>query len=145
MGKPVGSYTIAYTLTAHDRLSTGFSISRRRLIHKRVEASGARIQTVQAKGVTQLLVFFEDRSLGSCMSFPLRNTDVYESVNQSVKYGVRFVDQKFALPQSETDSGLGFLCLDIPELPSEHDDVVVLFDTEQGRTHLRAAPVHLSC
>ena len=107
-------------------------------MHRRWEASYARLQIVQRDTVVQLLVFFKDFALGTCMNFVLKTTDYFESLSKSVakseQYYIRIVDAKFALPKKATEPGSGFVCLDPPAYPSEHDDVTIGFDCEAGRT-----------
>jgi hypothetical protein len=49
---------------------------------------------------------------------------------------VRIVDAKFAMPKSKAEGEAGvdheFVCLDMPEYPAEHDDITIIFDTEDG-------------
>ncbi|KAH6651102.1 hypothetical protein F5144DRAFT_74000 [Chaetomium tenue] len=138
-----------------DGTAAAFAISRRRMvvpIHKKWEAGATRIQVVQQDGVSQLLAFFEDFSHGQCMGFHLKGTDVFESFNRSGKAGLKIDDAKFPLPKTlapDADSAqqaadAAFLCLDLPELPGEHDDISILFDNEAERDRLVAclpAPV----
>lgn len=67
------------------------------------------------------------------MNFVLKGTDTYESANRSGKIGVRIVDAKFALPKREEEEASRFVCLDMPEYPSEHDDITISFESEQGK------------
>jgi hypothetical protein len=67
------------------------------------------------------------------MNFMLKGTDTYESLNRSGKIGVRIVDAKFALPKREEEEASRFVCLDMPEYPSEHDDITITFESEQGK------------
>lgn len=111
--------------------------------------------------VVQLLAFFQDFHYGHCMSFVLKGTDVFEAFGRGSKAGIKFDDAKFPLPRmpigdsgsvgSGPDSGAGgggggggadprgmgnsetaFVCLDMPDLPGEHDDISILFDKETG-------------
>jgi hypothetical protein len=127
-----------------DGVASAFAISRRRMvvpIHKKWEAGATRIQVVQQDGVAQLLAFFEDFSHGQCMGFHLKGTDVFESFGRSGKAGLKIDDAKFPLPRVLAPDGDGaqqaadaaFLCLDLPELPGEHDDISILFDSEAGK------------
>jgi hypothetical protein len=109
-------------------------------IHKKWEGSGARIQVVHQHKTAQLLIFFgNDFSHGKCMNFILKSTDNYESFNRSGKVGVRIVDAKFALPKTAADESGRFVCLDMPDYPSEHDDINIVFESEQGM-YLRRGP-----
>lgn len=101
-------------------------------IHKKWEASLARIQVVRQERVTQLLAFFSDFPHGTCMNFVLKGTDLLESFGRSGRFGVRIIDAKFALPKKDDDPASDFLCLDMPEYPIEHDDITITFDTEAG-------------
>ena len=68
------------------------------------------------------------------MNFQLRSTDTFESLSKSGKQCVRFVDAKFAQPKQQDNKEMAwdFVALDTPEYPSEHDDIVIGFDTEEG-------------
>ncbi|KAL2155159.1 hypothetical protein VTH82DRAFT_3835 [Thermothelomyces myriococcoides] len=139
-----------------DGTASAFAISRRRMvvpIHKKWEAGATRIQVVQQDGVSQLLAFFEDFSHGQCMGFHLKGTDVFEAFSRSGKAGLKIDDAKFPLPKTLAPDADGaqqaadaaFLCLDLPELPGEHDDISILFDSEEERDKLIAclpAPVN---
>ncbi|KAL8808141.1 MAG: hypothetical protein Q9182_000205 [Xanthomendoza sp. 2 TL-2023] len=113
-----------------------FSISRRRMvvpIHKRWEALGTRIQIVSRDKTIQLLAFFNDFSHGTCMNFALKSTDVFECFTRSHHAYLSIVDAKFALPKSEMDSNHEYISLDMPEYPSEHDDITIGFESERER------------
>lgn len=110
-------------------------ISRRRMvvpITKKWESSMARVQIVRHDKVVQLVAFLNDFSHGRCLNFVLKGTDTLEGFNRSGKYGVRIVDAKFALPKTDDDASSDFVCLDMPDYPSEHDDITIAFDTEAG-------------
>ncbi|KAL2258253.1 hypothetical protein VTK26DRAFT_8515 [Humicola hyalothermophila] len=139
-----------------DGVASAFAISRRRMvvpIHKKWEAGATRVQVVQQDGVSQLLAFFEDFSHGQCMGFHLKGTDVYESFSRGGgKAGLKIDDAKFPLPKvlpadaegAQAAADAAFLCLDLPELPGEHDDISIVFDSETERDKLIAclpAPV----
>ncbi len=141
-----------------DGIAATFAIARRRLvvpIHKKWEAGATRIQIVmQPEGrVVQLLAFFHDFHYGHCLSFVLKGTDVFEVFGRGNKAGVKFDDAKFPLPRvsagdSEGGSDGGssgggdgrgvearetaYVCLDLPDLPGEHDDISIIFDSEAG-------------
>ncbi|KAI8720919.1 hypothetical protein NCS52_00538100 [Fusarium sp. LHS14.1] len=128
-----------------DALAVTFAISRRRMvvpIHKKWEAGYTRIQVIQQEDKQlQLLAFFEDFHHGHCMNFVLKGTDVYESVSRSSKSGIKFVDAKFPLPRLPADKDgdydeMAFVCLDLPDLPGEHDDISILFEKESDRDAL---------
>ncbi|KAK0657510.1 hypothetical protein B0T16DRAFT_401876 [Cercophora newfieldiana] len=139
----------------YDGVANTFAIARRRMvvpIHKKWEAGQTRIQVVQQDGVVQLLAFFDDFAHGRCMGFSLKGTDVFESFGKGSKAGLKIVDAKFPLPKpvvpgAEDAQGaaeVGFVCLDLPELPGEHDDISITFDSEQERDLVAAclpAPV----
>lgn len=125
-----------------DALAVTFAIARRRMvvpIHKKWEAGYTRIQVVRMEDKQiQLLAFFEDFQHGHCMNFVLKGTDVYESFQRGSKAGIRFVDAKFPLPQLPADKDgdyddMAFVCLDLPDLPGEHDDVSIMFEDEAGK------------
>lgn len=105
-------------------------------VHKKWEANMARILIVQRERVVLMVVFFADFAHGKCMNFQLKGQDSYESFSKSGKHYVRLVDAKFALPRVEGTEAVEFLCLDIPEYPSEHDDINLAFDKEEGRQKL---------
>lgn len=128
-----------------DGVAAAVHIARRRMvvpIHKKWEAGATRIQVVQREKVVQLLVFFEDFHHGQSMSFALKGTDVYEAFSRSGKAGIKFDDAKWPLPKvaesgSPGDEG-AFVCLDLPDLPGEHDDISILFEKEADRDQLAA-------
>lgn len=111
-----------------------FAISRRRMVamHKRWEATSVRLQVLKNNKVVQLVAFFKDFSHGACLNFILRITDVYEVFSKSGMFYLCLADAKFALPKGEEDQDREFVCLDSPEYPSEHDDIMIGFDNEQG-------------
>ena len=118
-----------------DGTSTSLTIARRRMvvsIGKKWEANLARIQIVRREAVVQMVVFFADFAHGQCMNFQLKGTDTYESYIKSNKHFVRLVDAKFALPKLRGADAADYLCLDLPNYPTEHDDITVAFDDEQG-------------
>lgn len=120
----------------YDGLASTFSISRRRMVvpvHKHWEASTPRLQIIKQDKTTQLIAFFKEFSHGTCMNFVLKFTDCFETFTRSGAFLVRFVDAKFSLPKGELDSARDFVCLDMPEYPGEHDDIIIGFDNEQGR------------
>jgi len=72
------------------------------------------------------------------MNFVLKGTDVYETFHRGGKSGVKFVDAKFPLPRLPEDKDgdfddMAFVCLDLPDLPGEHDDISILFEKEAGK------------
>ncbi|KAL3465195.1 hypothetical protein BJX64DRAFT_275311 [Aspergillus heterothallicus] len=116
-----------------DSVASSFMISRRRMvvpITKKWESSMARIQIVRQDKVVQLLAFLNDFSHGRCLNFVLKSTDTLEGFNRSGKFCVRIVDAKFALPKTDDDPSSDFICLDMPDYPSEHDDIAIGFDSE---------------
>ena len=119
----------------YDGLASTFSISRQRTVvpvHKRWEASTPRLQIVKQNKTVQLVAFFKDFSHGKCMNFALKMTDSFETFARSGVSFLRIVDAKFALPKDDSNSARDFVCLDMPDFPSEHDDIVIGFDNEQG-------------
>ncbi|KAL4771016.1 hypothetical protein BDW60DRAFT_71610 [Aspergillus nidulans var. acristatus] len=135
--KAVTGFTVLF-----DSVASSFMISRRRMvvpITKKWESSMARIQIVRQDKVVQLLAFLNDFSHGKCLNFVLKSTDTFEAFNRSGKYGVRIVDAKFALPKTDDDPSSAFLNLDMPEYPSEHDDITIAFDTEADRFNFQSA------
>ncbi|KAH7162718.1 hypothetical protein B0J13DRAFT_431074 [Dactylonectria estremocensis] len=128
-----------------DALAVTFAISRRRMvvpIHKKWEAGYTRIQVVrQEDKQLQLLAFFEDFHHGHCMNFVLKGTDIYENTTRSGKAGIKFVDAKWPLPRLPADKDgdyddMAFVCLDVPDLPGEHDDISIMFEKETDRDAL---------
>ena len=121
----------------YDGLASTFSISRRWSVvpmHKRWEASTPRLQITRQDKTVQLVAFFKDFSHGACMNFVLKVTDFFETFSRSGGFFLRIVDAKFALPKSESDPARDFLCLDrVDTMPGEHDDVIIGFDSEQGK------------
>lgn len=96
----------------------------------------ARIQIVQLDKVLQLVAYFKDFPYGTCMTFVLKTTDNFESLTRSEQYCIRIVDAKFALPKRSTGKNHDFICLDMPEYPSEHDDITIGFENEAGEHHI---------
>lgn len=128
-----------------DSLAVTFAIARRRMvvpIHKKWEAGYTRIQVIkQEDKQLQLLAFFEEFSHGHCMNFVLKQTDLYEAFHRSGKSGIRFIDAKFPLPRLPADKDgdyddMAFVCLDLPDLPGEHDDISIMFENEEDRDRL---------
>ncbi|KAI4130117.1 MAG: hypothetical protein LQ338_001892 [Usnochroma carphineum] len=118
-----------------DGFAKTFAISRRRMvvpIHKRWESTTTRLQIVKHGKTIQLVAFFKDFSHGSCMSFVLKSTDVYESFARSGTPYLCMVDAKFALPKDKSDANHGYVSLGMPEYPGEHDDITIGFESEQG-------------
>ncbi|KAK7408982.1 hypothetical protein QQX98_008861 [Neonectria punicea] len=135
-----------------DALAITFAISRRRMvvpIHKKWEAGYTRIQVVrQEDKQLQLLAFFEDFHHGHCMNFVLKGTDSYESFGRAGKAGIKFVDAKWPLPRLPADKDgdyddMAFVCLDLPDLPGEHDDISIVFENETGQYMHRVSLVIL--
>ncbi|PGH06293.1 hypothetical protein GX51_02490 [Blastomyces parvus] len=125
-----------------DGFASLFTISRRRMvvpIYKKWEASKVRLQVLTQEKIVQLVAFFhDDFSHGKCMNFVLKSTDIFESFNhRSGKFGVKIVDAKFALPSPADDPAAGFVCLDMPEYPGEHDDITIAFDSENDRAEFQ--------
>lgn len=122
----------------YDGTASSFSISRRRMvvpIHKKWDALHARVQVVENDGIVQIAAFFEDFSHGECMNFAVKATDAFESFAKSGgKFGVKLTDAKFALPKQDEAGGAenAFVTLDLLEYPAEHDDIMIIFDTEDG-------------
>lgn len=137
-------HTFQTTLTGfqvlYDGLASTFSISRGRM-HKRWEASLPRLQIVKQhenRMVVHLVAFFKDFSHGACMNFVLKVTDSFDTFARSGAFFLRIVDAKFTLPKmGQGDPGRAFVCLDMPEYPGEHDDIVIGFDSEQGQLVFR--------
>ena len=122
----------------YDGFARTFAISRRRSvvpIHKRWEASVTRLQIVRRDKTRQLVALFNEFSHGSCMNFALKSTDMFESFNRSGIAYLTIVDAKFPLPKGERDSHHKYVCLDMPEYPSEHDDITIGFDNGNGTSH----------
>lgn len=135
-----------HALTGYKVLFDGvvalFAIARRRMvvpIYKKWEATGTRIQVVQSEdNIIQVLVFFENFHHGESMSFQLKATDVFEAIKKGDKVGLKIDDAKFPLPllpdeKQEPTDDMAFVCLDMPEIPGEHDDITILFDSEEGK------------
>lgn len=119
----------------YDQVVNSFAISRRRMvvpISKRWEAIPVRLQVIKQDKTVQLVAFFKNFSHGSCMNFALKFNDTFETFNKNGMFYLRIVDAKFALPKGEEDQSRDFVCLDTPEYPSEHDDVTIGYDNENG-------------
>lgn len=129
-----------------------FAISRRRMvvpIYKKWEATETRIQVVESEeNIIQVLVFFENFHHGESMSFQLKATDVFESIKKGDKVGLKIDDAKFPLPllpeeKKEPTDDMAFVCLDMPEIPGEHDDITILFDGEERKFKIPHATIIL--
>ena len=137
MGKPFPPRfdCIMLDTTFFFRNAANFTISRRRMvvpIHKRWEANFVRLQITKKENTVRLVVFFKEFDHGSCMNFTLKITDVFESFSRSGLFLIRVVDAKFALPRNGDDINKDFVSLDMPEFPSEHDDIDIGFDSQSG-------------
>ncbi|KAL6713912.1 hypothetical protein ACLMJK_008406 [Lecanora helva] len=118
-----------------DGVAGNFTISRRRMVmpvYKKREANSARLQVLRRDKVVQLIAFFEDCSHGACINFALKVTDVFETFEKGEWFCLRIVDAKFPLPKIADDESKDFVCLDMPEYPSEHDDITIGFHNGQG-------------
>lgn len=117
---------------------SSFSISRRRMVvplQKKWAAASTRLQILQKEPHSvQLAVFFKAFDHGTCMNFVLKGTDVFETSSKSGSFFLRIVDAKFALPKGPEDPERDFICLDDMEYPSEHDDIIIAFDNEEGKS-----------
>lgn len=112
-------------------------------IHKKWEATSVRLQVLQKETVTQLLFFFQgDFTHADCLIFKLTATDVFEKTEKGKLPALKLVDAKFALPggKGEGREGKGdrgvrgkFANVDLLEYPGEHDDIVVGFESAQGK------------
>ncbi|KAI9830537.1 MAG: hypothetical protein M1819_005495 [Sarea resinae] len=125
-----------------DGVASTFAISRRRMvvpIYKRWEANLARLQVLRQDKTVQLVAFFEDFNHGSCMNFNLKSTDVFEIFSKSGRSYLRIVDAKFALPKGAEVESRDFVCVDMPEYPGEHDDIVIGFDSDADRDRFQEA------
>ncbi|KAL3424868.1 hypothetical protein PVAG01_04149 [Phlyctema vagabunda] len=133
----------------YDGNAISFNISRRRMvvpIYKKWDAATTRIQVIQREKVVQLVAFFENFNHGDCMNFILKGTDIFETSSKSSKYYLKIVDAKFAMPKpkpAEADAShvidSGYVCLDMPEYPGEHDDITIVFGSEVERNHFTQA------
>ena len=118
-----------------DGPASNFAVSHRRSvlpIHKQREANSVRLQIIKQDKVVQLVAFFKDFSHGTCMNFVLKGTDVFETFSKSGTFYLCMADAKFALPKGVEEKTRDFVCLDTPEYPGEHDDIMIGFDSEQG-------------
>lgn len=139
----------------YDGSASTFSISRRRSvvpIHKKWEAQQPRIQILKGKNVFMVAVFFENFAHGECMNWWIKATDKFESFHKGGKHGLKFADAKFALPKMEDDKeearvarGAEWGATRLPreeafihvtqvDYMTEHDDITVLFETEDGKS-----------
>ena len=119
----------------YDGLAGSFAISRRRMVvpvHKKWEASSARLQVLRHDKNIQLVGFFEDFNHGSCINFTLKVTDVFEAFEKGEWFCLRIVDAKFPLPKKSDDESKDFVCLDMPDYASEHDDITIGFHNAHG-------------
>ena len=120
-------------------------------IYKQWTASTIRLQIVSQDGLIQLLAFFEEFSHADAMNFRLSSMDMFEKKDSGGKFGLKLVDAKFALPvdqrrgegkmqkaEGRVSGWIGakrrFVCLDEIEYPGEHDDILITFDSAEGKT-----------
>ncbi|KAG8533747.1 uncharacterized protein KY384_001488 [Bacidia gigantensis] len=125
----------------YEGVGSYFAISRRRKgvpIHKYWEADFVRMQVLKQDKTVQLALFFKNFSHGSCMNFVVRSTDFFEKLDKNDRNYLRIVDAKFALPKSQEDSTRDFVCLDFPEYPGEHDDIMIGFEDMNERDQFAA-------
>jgi hypothetical protein len=146
-------HTFQFAITGfkvkYEGLARDFTIARRRPVtalskHKRLETGLTRIQVVSHDNdkLVQLLAFFENGcTWAEALGFVLKGVDVFERYDVKGKVGVRLVDAKFTLPRMEKsksgtrpeDIDRGFVCLDMPEVPGENDDIWIGFDDNEGK------------
>lgn len=73
------------------------------------------------------------------MNFAVKEIDIFEKSTKGGKTSLRIVDAKFALPsggkKDQRDEG-GFVCLDLLDYPSEHSDITIGFESDNGRSTL---------
>ena len=94
-----------------------------------------RVQLLRRDKTSQLVAFFRNFHHGSCMDFEIKPTDVFETSNRSGAFLLCLVDAKFALPKAAADDmSHEFVCVDMPELPTEHDDITITFDNEESES-----------
>lgn len=103
-------------------------------MHKQWDAGFARLQILKHDRNVQLAMFFKDFSHGSCMNFALKGTDVFERSDRPNEHYIRIVDAKFALPKGNEDPHHDFVSLDLPTYPGEHDDILIGFTDEAGKS-----------
>ncbi|KAI9888433.1 MAG: hypothetical protein M1814_006938 [Vezdaea aestivalis] len=108
-------------------------------VYKKWDSNFSRLQVIRQDRLVQLVAFFSEFSHGHCMNFILKGTDNFESFSKSGKYGIRVVDAKFALPKGEDDPSSHFVSIDLPDYPSEHDDITILFDSQGDRDRFQDA------
>lgn len=130
-----------------DGTASTLSIARRRSlvpIHKKWEAIDSRIQIMENGAQHQVAIFFENFAHGECMNFRIKPTDNFETFAKSGKFGVKFQDAKFALPESSESERKdpdgeervprqsAFIGTDLLDWVSENDDILITFETEAG-------------
>lgn len=133
-----------------DGTASTLSIARRRSlvpIHKKWEAIDSRIQIMENGAQHQVAIFFEGFAHGECMNFRIKPTDSFETFAKSGKFGVKFNEAKFALPETagsekkDQDGNVGeeritrqeaFIGTDLLDWVSENDDILMTFETEAG-------------
>lgn len=153
----------------YDSLAALFAISRRRMVvnlHKKLEASKVRLQILTNGGITQIAAFFEDFHYADAMVLQVKASDTLEKMkaDKGGKHCVKFVDAKFSLPKKEKDQDAPedevpegmpvwpkrvrrrFLNLECLEYAEERDDIIIGFDTDEGKcipvlTLLRFTPL----
>jgi hypothetical protein len=118
-----------------DAVAQSLAISRGRSVvhlHKKWEASPARIQIVRRDKAFLLAVYFDDFGYGQCLNLALRVTDNYESMTRSGRSCVRLVDAKVAMPKA-AEGDTSAICLDMLEFASECEDITIAFEQETGK------------
>jgi hypothetical protein len=138
--------------TKYDGLARDFTISRRRAVtalskHKKVETGLSRIMVVSHDNdkIVQLLAFFDDgNGWAESLGLVLKGVDVFERYDIKGKVGVRLVDAKFTIPKiekpargdpwREEEIAKNWICLDMPEVPGENDDIWIGFDDSDGES-----------
>lgn len=122
-----------------DCMVSSFSISRRRRMipyRKEWTPPHTRVQILKRGSFVQLVAYFEGFKHGKCMSFALKETDVYHTLAKGCL--LKLVDAKFSLPvavqEGMREEELGFACLDVMEYPGEHDNIVISFNSDLGKS-----------
>lgn len=142
----------------YDGIASTLAISRRMMvvpIHYKQQATNIRIQVVAKGQVVQFLASMDDFQQASALCFQVKSTDTFERVKgdgKGKKWAIKMVDAKFSLPNVEKGEPdpeeairRRFVNLEGLEYASEHCDITIGFDTEEGKLQRRLQCREYSC
>lgn len=144
--RAITGYSVLY-----DCVPSAFVITRRQMYvgkDKNWPTRNPRVQIVQRDGRVQLLAFFQNYIVADCLNFELKRMDTFEQTTAHKSaahgmHGMKLVDAKFTLPGSnkddwlregaERDATAKYTNLAAEEYAAEHDDILIYFDSEEGK------------